>query len=98
MSECGLADENTRLDCDNCGDSARRGSFSGGGTGEPFDREDADKTFWEVERESPSSGIFCILMVGDAEGDNLSTEPDRLPFPLATLFGLKSAAKSGSKV
>lgn len=76
MSECGLADENTRLDCDNCGDSARRGRLSGGGTGEPFDREDADNRFGDVERESPSSDILCILMAGDAERGNLSVEPD----------------------
>jgi hypothetical protein len=95
---CGLADENTRLDCDNCGDSARRGRFSGGGTGEPFDREDADNRFRDVEGESLSSGILCILIVGDAEGGNLSVEPDRLPFPPTILFGLKSAAKSGSNV
>lgn len=88
-----LADENTRLDCDNCGDSARRGNVSGGGTGEPFDREDADNRF---EGEGPSSGVLRILMVGDVEGENLSIEPDRLPFSPAILFGLRSAAKSGS--
>ena len=85
------------MDCDNCGDSARRGKLSGGGTGEPFDREDADNRFGDTEGEGPSSGIFCILMVGDVEGGNPSVEPDRLPFP-AILFGLKSAAKSGSNV
>ena len=90
VGECDLAD---RLDGDNRGDSARRGNLSGGGTGEPFDREDADKRF---EGEGPSSGILLILMVGDAEGGNLSVEPDRLPFSPAILFGLRSAAKSGS--
>ena len=93
VGECDLTDENTRLDCDNCGDSARRGSLSGGGTGEPFDREDADNRF---EGEGPSSDILRIFMVG--EGDNLSVEPDRLPFSPAILFGLRSAAKSGSNV
>jgi len=93
--ECDLADENTRLDCDNCGDSTRRGNLLGGGTGEPFDREDADNRF---EGEGSSSGILRILMVEDVEGDNLSVEPDRLPFSPTILFGLRSAAKPGSNV
>ena len=98
VSECCLADENTRLDCGNCGDSARRGRLSGGGTGEPFDREDADNKFGDIEGESPSSDVLWILIAGDEEGDNLSVEPDRLPSPPAILFGLNSAAKSGSNV
>ena len=98
MSECDFDDENIRLDCDNWGDSARRGRLSGGGTGEPFDREDADNGFGDAEGEGPSSYILCILIVGDVEGGNLSVEPDRRPFPPAILFGLKSAAKSGSNV
>ena len=96
MIERDFDDENTRLDCDNCGDSARRGRLSGGGTGEPFDREDADNRFGDSEGESPSSGVLGILIAGDVEEDNLSIEPGRLPFPPAILFGLKSAAKSGS--
>lgn len=98
MGECGLADEKTRLDCGGFGDSVRRGGFSGGGTGEPLDREEAVSRFADIEGEDPSSGILCILMLGDAEGCNRSVEPDRLPFPPATLFGLRSAAKSGSNV
>ena len=90
VGECDLAD---RLDGENFGDSARRGKLSGGGTGEPFDREDADNRF---EGEGPSSGIPRILMVGDVEGGNLSVEPGRLPFSPPILFGLRSAAKFGS--
>jgi len=95
VNEGDLADESTLLDCGNCGDSARRGKLSGGGTGEPFDLEDADNRFGDTEMEGRSLGILGILIVGDAEGGNLSVEPSRLSFP-AILFGLKSAAKSGS--
>lgn len=98
VGECGLVDENIRLDCDNCGDSARSGGLSGGGTGEPFDREDAHNRFGDTEGENPSSGIVRNLIEGDVEGGNLSVEPDRLPFPPGILFGLRSAAKSGSIV
>lgn len=97
MGECVLAEEKTRLECGNFGDSARRGRCSGGGTGEPLDREEADSRFGDIEVERPSSGIFRILMLGDVEG-NLSVEPDRRPSPPTILFGLRSAAKSGSKV
>ena len=97
VGECGLADEKTRLDCGNCGDSARRGRCSGGGTGEPLDREDADSRFGDIEGEIPSSGIFRILMLGDAE-DNRSVEPDQRPSTVVILFGLRSADKSGSNV
>lgn len=96
MTEWDLADENTRLGCGRYGDSARRGRLVGGWTGEPFDREDADNRFEDAEGESPSSDILRNFMVGDAEGVNLSVEPDRLP--LAILFGLRSAARSGSSV
>ena len=96
MNERGLAGGIIRLDCDNCGESARR--LSGGGTGEPFDREGVDNIFGDIEGESLSSGALWILIEGDGEGGDLSVEPDRLPFPLAILFGLRSAAKSGSNV
>ena len=49
VGECELTDENTRLDWGSCGDSARRGGFSGGGTGEPLDREDAVSMFGGAE-------------------------------------------------
>ena len=97
MGECALAEEKTRLDCGNLGDSARRGRCSGGGTGEPLDREEAVSRLGEIEGERPSSGIIRVLMLGDVEG-NLSVEPDRRPSAPAILFGLRSAAKSGSNV
>lgn len=95
MGECGVVDEKTRLEWGNRGDSARRGRFSGGGTGEPLDREEADSIFGGIEGERPSSGIFRILMLGEVE-DNLSVEPERRPSTSTILFGLRSAAKSGS--
>lgn len=42
MGGCVLADERTRLDRGNLGDSTRRGRCPGGGTGEPPDWEEAD--------------------------------------------------------
>ena len=48
VGECVLA-ENIRLDWGGCGDSARRGGFSGGGTGEPLDREEAVRIFGDAE-------------------------------------------------
>jgi hypothetical protein len=58
VGEFGLADEKTRLDSGGFGDSASRGKCSGGGTGEPFDREEADNRFGDIEGERPSSGIL----------------------------------------
>ena len=97
MGECELAEEKTRLECGFWGDSARRGRFSGGGTGEPLDREEAVRRFEDIEGERPSFGIFRVLMLGDVE-DELSVEPDLRPSPPTILFGLRSAAKSGSNV
>ena len=45
VGECVLA-ENTRL---YWGDSARRGGFSGGGTGEPLNREETVSRFGDAE-------------------------------------------------
>ena len=75
VGECGIAEEKTRLGCGGFGDSARRGRFSGGGTGEPFDREDAVSRFRDIDGEGPSSGILCNLMSGDVDGCDRSVEP-----------------------